>query len=283
MHYARPIATKKLTAITAFAALVAGAAAANAAGTQIAPHLAVYELKLESAQERSGIRDARGRLAVEIVAAGCEGWTINVRFLNQFTLRRGTSSKLDVINSSFESADGKTMQFFTREYVNGKLQQEAKGVAHSGDEGGDVKLSKPKEESFTLPAKTSFPMSHTVRILKLAREGQMLDEVNLYEGSPEQKVFTANSTIGKMKAGGERKFQKEGKHQEPLKTVGSWPVSVSYYDPAKKGVGEETPSHQMSFALFENGVTGDMTIDYGDFKMKGALMHLEMLDDPGCE
>ena len=149
------------------------------------------------------------------------------------------------------------MQFFSREYVNGKLQQEAKGVARAGEEAGDVKLSKPKDEKFNLPANTAFPISHTVRLLKLAREGQMLDEVQLYEGSADQKVFTANSTIGTKKAGGQRKFQKSGKHVEPLKAISSWPVSVSYYDPAKKGEGEETPSHQMTFALFDNGVTGE--------------------------
>ncbi len=283
MHYARPIATKKLILSAAFSVLMAGSGTVLAAGAQIAPHRAVYDMQLESAQERAGIRDARGRLAVEIAATGCEGWTVNVRFVNQFTLRRGTTSLLDIQNSSYEATDGTLMQFFTREYVNNKLQQEAKGVARASDTGGDVKMTKPKEESFTLPANTAFPISHTVRLLKLAREGQLLDEVSLYEGSAEQKVFTANSTIGKKKAGGERKFRKEGKHQEPLKSVGSWPVSVSYYDPAKKGDGEETPSHQMTFALFDNGVTGDMTIDYGDFKMKGALTHLEMLDDPGCE
>ncbi|MEM7424931.1 MAG: cell envelope integrity EipB family protein [Pseudomonadota bacterium] len=283
MHYARLIATKKLTAGAAFAALLAGSQVAFAAGAQIAPHRAVYDMSLISAEERAGIRAARGRLAVEIAATDCEGWTVNVRFVNQFTMRRGNSSLLDIQNSSYEASDGSLMQFFTREYVNSRLQLEAKGVARAGNSGGNVKMTKPKEESFSLPGNTAFPISHTVRLLKLARKGEQLDEVSLYEGSAEQKVFTANSAIGKKKAGGERKFLKGGKHLEPLKSVNSWPVSVSYYDPAKKGEGEETPSHQMSFALFDNGVTGDMTIDYGDFKMKGALTHLEMLDDPGCE
>lgn len=283
MHYPRPIATKNLIAAAALAAALASTGTAIAAGAQIAPHRAVYDMKLDSAQERSGIRNARGRLAVEINSSDCEGWTINVRFVNQFTLRRGATSLLDILNSSYEAADGSFMQFFSREYVNGKLQQEAKGVARTSDKDGGVELTKPKEETFTLPANTAFPISHTVRLLKLAREGQMLDEVQLYEGSAEHKVFTANSTIGTKKAGGERKFIQSGTHEEPLKTVSSWPVSVSYYDPAKKGEGEETPSHQMTFALFDNGVTGDMTIDYGDFKMKGALTHLEMLEDPGCD
>ena len=194
MHYTRLIATKKHK-VFAFAAvfpLVLGSSSAigQATGPAFAPHRAVYDLSLDSARERAGIRAAKGRLVVEIAAAGCEGWTVNVRFVNQFTLRRGKTSLLDVQNSSFETADGLTMQFASREYVNNKLQLQTKGVAESGEEAGDVKLSLPKEESFTLPAKTTFPLAHTLRLLQRAREGATSDEVHLYKGSSEQKVFS---------------------------------------------------------------------------------------------
>lgn len=248
----------------------------------MAPHRAVYDLSLESARDRAGIRAAKGRLVVEVAAAGCEGWTINVRFVNQFTLRRGKSSLLDIQNSSYETADGSEMQFASREYVNRKLQQQAKGFAKGGEQPGDVEFSLPKADSFQLPANTSFPLSHTRRLIELAREGATSDEINLYEGSAEQKVFIASSVIGPAKAAGKRKFQKEGEHNKPLMGFKSWPVSVSYYDPNNKSEGEEVPSHQMSFALFDNGVTGDMSIDYGDFKLKGVLSGLEMLEAENC-
>ena len=287
MHHARPIAMKKRGAV-AKTLLLAGlglvavpVAAHSAAG--LAPHRAIYDLKLAEAQERSGIRAARGRLAVEISAAGCEGWTVNVRFVNQFTLRRGKNSVLDIHNSSFETADGQTMEFTSREYVNGKLQLEAKGRARIGGGTGAVALSKPKEETFDLPKDTAFPLAHTRRLLELAREGKTIDEVNLYEGSAEKKVFTATSVIGVKRAPGAAKHASKGKHNDALKPLQSWPMTVSYYDPNEKVEGEQVPSHQMSFQLFDNGVTGDLTIDYGDFKMKGALTHLEMLDPPECQ
>ena len=65
-------------------------------------------------------------------------------------------------------------------------------------------------------------------------------------------------------------------------TEASWPISVSYYDPSQSSAGEEVPSHQMSFMLYDNGVTGDISIDYGNFKLKGALTSLEMLEKPDC-
>ena len=286
MHHARPIATKKRvfvgkTSIFAGLMMLALAVEANAAAPVLASHRAVYDLKLADARERAGIRAARGRLAVEISAAGCEGWTVNVRFVNQFTLRRGKSSLLDIQNTSFESADGQTMDFASREYVNGKLQVEAKGRARIGSGSGAVSMSLPKELTFELPKKTNFPLAHTRRLLDLARKGETIDEVNLYEGSAETKVFTATSVIGLKKGAGS--LGGKGKPAEALKDMQAWPISVSYYDPTEKVEGEQVPSHQMSFLLFDNGVTGDLTIDYGDFKMKGVLTHLEFLDQPDCE
>lgn len=287
MHHARLIATKKRAQIgkTLFAATLALAASSGfaQAAAGMTPHRAVYDLKLDHAQERSGIRAARGRLAVEIAAAGCEGWTVNVRFVNQFTLRRGKSSLLDIQNSSFETADGQTMDFSSREYVNGKLQTEAKGRARIAGGGGAVAMTKPAEETFELPKDTAFPLAHTRRLLELAREGKTIDEVSLYEGSAENKVFTATSVIGMKREPGAAKHASKGKHSEALKPLASWPMTVSYYDPTEKVEGEQVPSHQMSFQLFDNGVTGDLTIDYGDFKMKGALTHLELQDAPSCE
>ena len=287
MHHERSNATKKraqLAKTLALAGLGLVALPLSAiAAPGLAPHRAVYDLKLADAQDRSGIRAARGRLAVEISAAGCEGWTVNVRFVNQFTLRRGKSSVLDIHNSSFETSDGRSMDFSSREYVNGKLQTEAKGRARIAGGTGAVAMTKPTEETFDLPKNTAFPLAHTRRLLGLAREGKTLDEINLYEGSAEKKVFTASSVIGKKRAPGAAKHASEGKHNDALKPLSSWPMTVSYYDPAEKIEGEQVPSHQMSFQLFDNGVTGDLTIDYGDFKMKGALTHLEMLEPPGCD
>ena len=287
MHHGRSIATKKRAHLAKTLVLVGLGLASKpliaSAAPDITPHRAVYDLKLEDAQERSGIRAARGRLAVEISSAGCEGWTVNVRFVNQFTLRRGKSSLLDIHNSSFETADGKSMDFSSREYVNSKLQTEAKGRARIGSGKGTVAMTKPREETFELPKDTAFPLAHTRRLLALAREGKTIDEVNLYEGSAEQKVFIASSLIGLKREPGAAKHASDGKHNDALKLLASWPMTVSYYDPTKKSEGEQVPSHQVSFQLFDNGVTGDLTIDYGDFKMKGALTHLEMLDLPGCE
>ena len=60
----------------------------------------------------------------------------------------------------------------------------------------------------------------------------------------------------------------------------SWPVSISYFD---TGVGgETTPSYELTFQLYANGVSRKLRIDYGDFTLRGTLSSLEIFKAPKC-
>ena len=55
-----------------------------------------------------------------------------------------------------------------------------------------------------------------------------------------------------------------------------WPVTISYFNENSKT--DALPVYRMSFKLYENGITRDLTMDYGDFVLTGKLAKLEMLD-----
>ena len=40
--------------------------------------------------------------------------------------------------------------------------------------------------------------------------------------------------------------------------------------------GEEKPSYELSFIVYENGITRRMKLDYGDFALKGKLVRLDL-------
>ncbi len=51
-------------------------------------------------------------------------------------------------------------------------------------------------------------------------------------------------------------------------------MSVGYFGgeaPAKTAMSEETPSYQMQFKLYENGVTNQRLMDYGNYALAGSL------------
>ena len=56
-----------------------------------------------------------------------------------------------------------------------------------------------------------------------------------------------------------------------------WPVDIAYFDEATEG-GEDTPEYRISFKLYENGLTRDLDMDYGDFTIHGQLVDLAVFE-----
>jgi hypothetical protein len=58
--------------------------------------------------------------------------------------------------------------------------------------------------------------------------------------------------------------------------VKAWPATISYYDLAKGDNNDGTPSFEILVEMFENGVSGDMVIDYGDYALNAKLAELRL-------
>nr|WP_272211504.1 DUF1849 family protein [Marinicella sp. W31]MDC2877396.1 DUF1849 family protein [Marinicella sp. W31] len=61
----------------------------------------------------------------------------------------------------------------------------------------------------------------------------------------------------------------------------SWPVTTAYF-PTGDVSGDEMPDYTISMLLSENGVSRDILMDFGDFKMAGELTTLEPLEPTLC-
>ncbi|PJI53176.1 hypothetical protein CTI14_32105, partial [Methylobacterium radiotolerans] len=58
-----------------------------------------------------------------------------------------------------------------------------------------------------------------------------------------------------------------------LAAMPHWPVRLSYYT---EGAGERTPIYTLGFDLYENGVSGALKLDYGDFAILGDMTALDI-------
>jgi hypothetical protein len=65
---------------------------------------------------------------------------------------------------------------------------------------------------------------------------------------------------------------------DAMRGVRRWPVTLSYF--AEKR--EDAPLYTLTFEMYENGVTGALTLDYGSFALKGAVRQLEVLPASAC-
>ncbi len=55
-----------------------------------------------------------------------------------------------------------------------------------------------------------------------------------------------------------------------------WPVTIAYFDDKEKQDG--LPIYRIDFKLYKDGITRDLTMDYGDFAMHGKLVKLDVYD-----
>lgn len=265
------------------AALMVAAIPASAEAARITPHRAIYDLKLDSSDDSASLASVDGRLAFEVADAGCEGWTVNFRMANRYKPLEGNVRLVDTQSTSYETLDGNKLDYSEKTFVNQSLETETRlRVARDSADGpGEGTMSLPKSKEFQLAAGVVFPMQHQLKIMRLAEEGTTRDTSMVFDGSDNENVFRAITFIGKMRAPGMSGVDTSNKEAAALADLRSWPVTVSYYETS--GDNQDTPSYQIAFNLFENGVAAGLNLDYGSFKMRGEISRLEFLPVEDCD
>jgi hypothetical protein len=259
--------------------------ASAADAVHFAPHRAVYELSLENSTAGSGVSGVTGRMVYELNGSPCDGYTQNMRFVTVMTNQEGTETLSDLRNSSWEDANGKKLRFSSTQYQNDELADSSQGDA-ARSKGPTpvvgVDLTKPSKKRVSLPNDIYFPMQHASTLVQAAKNGVHLFMANLYDGSEKgEKYYLTSTAIGNEYAPGTKPLSPAFKGSDKLAGVASWPMSISYFD-AGKDKEDQLPAYELSFRYFENGVTSNLKIDYGEFAIKGELKELTFLDSGKC-
>lgn len=262
-----------------FAAAVAGALAAGGAQAEVGgllSHRAVYELTLKSAEGTHAPAAARGLIVFDIQGSSCEGWTTTFRQVTDVTPSEGETRRSDMTSNAFEEADFSTMRFRveTREAQASKLVQ---GSAQRSEGGLSIALTRPIRQKVDLGEEARFPTHQTLGIIEAAKAGRSTYEVRLFDGSDSgQKVYETTTLIGpaRTEAPAEPAAQ-----DEALKGHSRWPVTTSYFEP---GTGDRAPAYVLSYDLYDNGVSRNLTLDYGAFALAGTLKEIKVYQGKGC-
>lgn len=259
---------------SAFAALLAVATLPAQATALLAPHRAVYDLSLGESSDESGISGLTGRMVYEFGGSACDGYTVKFRMVTQIDTDEATRLS-DMQTTSYEDGDGKTFSFATRSFLDQSPDKEVKGTATLQPGGTKVKLDKPEARRLDLE-RTQFPTQHLMEMIGKAKANESFYQTTLFDGSEDaDRVMTTTVVIGREAK--PTPADPEYKSLGELRDSPYWPVEIAYFD-LSEGNGEETPSYRISFKLHDNGVTRDLTMDYGDFSMTGKLVNLELFD-----
>lgn len=256
---------------------IAGTAAAQDGGITLAPHRAVYEMELESAEASSGVTSVSGRLVFEVLGSACEGYTVNMRFVSQIDSEESSTTS-DLQSATFEEGDGSAYRFVSRSFFNESLSETTDGMATRGESGIVVDLDQPEDTEFTLEGDVLFPTQHVRHVLEAAAAGETIVAADVYDGSDSgRKVYATTSVIGNPHPLGEH----AGPGEEVLAEIESWPITIAYFD-TSEGDGE-TPSYEFTYDIYANGVSSRVVLNYGGFTIGGGLSSIEFVEPEPCE
>ena len=242
-------------------------------------HRAVYELKLVDSKGARGPAGARGLIAYEFGGSSCDGFTTTFRQMMEVAPEEGDAHVTDVRSTTFEDGEFKNFRFHVKTLADGRQADDVDGTAARGADGSlSIRLSRPKLNKLDFSTGILFPTEHIAHIIAAAKAGETTLSRRTYDGTDNgEKLFDTLTVIGKAR---KDEPNEAAAKDAALAKVPRWPVTISYFEVGKSG---DTPSYVLSFDLYENGVSRALTLDYGNFALKGEMTKFETRPVSACK
>ncbi|HLJ63895.1 MAG TPA: cell envelope integrity EipB family protein [Stellaceae bacterium] len=248
---------------------------------EIAPHRALYSLTLASAKSNSGVVGANGAMIYEW-GETCDGWTVEQHF--RLHIVYAESEAVDVASTlvTWESKDGLRYRFNEKRLRNGEVEEEIRGEAHleGAGKGGVAEFERPEQSTITLAPGAIFPTAHTLLLIDKAKTGEQFISRNVFDGASVEAAGQITAVIGpeitpRLEAG----VPANSVLANPILARPSWRVRLAFFPADGKS---EQPDYELGMRLLDNGVSEDMSLDYGDYTVRTTLDQIEALAKPGC-
>ena len=287
----RPIPAVLAAGFVAFLAATAvlhpAAAAPPAGDVTLAPHRAVYDLKLSKSRGSRGIQAVRGRILYDFSGNACDGYDLQFRQVSELDSGEGKAALSDLRSTTWEDGTAKKFRFNSENKTDDQRADKVDGKAERTAGTVAVNLSQPKEKSFDVPVGAVFPTEHMRRIITAAREGKTILDFPVYDGSETgEKLYNTLTVIGRPIGPGEKPPSDAAAKSPVLAKLTRWPVTISYFeqkDEKTSQTGEQTPVYSIGFEIYENGVSRALVLDYTDFAISGEMSSFEMKKEKPCK
>ena len=127
------------------------AAAASADEVFLAPHRAIYDLKLAKTSGSRGVEAVRGRILYDFSGNACDGYELQFRQVSELDSGEGKTALSDLRSTTWEAGNAKAFRFNSQNLIDDKRTDSVDGHADRNAKTVAVSLSKPKETTFTVP------------------------------------------------------------------------------------------------------------------------------------
>ncbi|MFZ2468695.1 MAG: DUF1849 family protein [Parvibaculum sedimenti] len=268
----------------ALVAMLVWAAKTRNAGPAIAMqmHRAVYDLSIDAAKSTGDTDAVSGRMVVEWRGGPrCEGYTSEQRVVTNLGDGSGGTTTSDIRLSSWESLDGNEFRFDRTEYTDGKVTAHVSG--HAVREDGHVLIEEQGKAAEKLPEDVLFPTAFNIALLKAAADGKGVFSGPLFDGTQDgpTAITAFIGAAGDAPIDARKVRVKNRGAGDALAAVHAWPVHMSYFD-KDNDEQDGTPSFEMGFRMFPNGVMSSLEMNYDDVVLKGELSQIEYFKPGTC-
>lgn len=242
----------------------------SAKAVNLVPHKITYTVELARAKQSSDVIGASGDSSYTF-ADGCEGWLVTDETNIYLNYATGTVTELKSKSSSFEDKEGHNYNLHIRRSGNMDEQHGAtvkfdakeklkKAVFDTTD-----KVEGPTK--FSMPDGTYYPIQFTNKLIEAALKNEHFLNAHMFDGMEIAGDQQVTAIIGKPQATGT---------QAAIKNIRGWPIHLAFFDD-KSQAGESVPDYEVRFMLRENGITDQITVDYGDFALDFKVKKIEII------
>jgi outer membrane protein OmpA-like peptidoglycan-associated protein len=144
--------------------------------------------------------------------------------------------------------------------------------------GGIAEFTKPSQTSIALKPDVLFPTAHTLFLIDEAEAGVPFVVRQVFDGTTVDDATMISAVIGPTLKPGEEDAD-EHPIKSPLLDRPSWRMRLGFFPAESKA---EEPDYELSMRLMDNGVSQNMSLDYGDYTVSARLDHIEPLPKPTC-
>jgi len=244
---------------------------------KFAPHRAFYDLALRSSERDSNIVSVRGEMLAEW-GETCEAWTLEHRSAFDIDVGGERTVRVSTNIATWEARDGLSYRFSVRNVERDGDEERIEGSAKldGPGKGGSVHYVKPEEKTVPLPAGTIFPTAHSEESLVQAGDSPVSFRRIVFDGLSGDGLFEVSAVIGAPLPPGPA----EREAAKPVAAMRAWPTHIAFF---AYGSSDAAPDNEVSFRMYANGVSDDMIIDFGQFKVVAKLKALELGTRPTCK
>jgi len=265
----------RLTASLLLTVLATGAPVAAEARAPLASHQALYQLHLAEANGSKAPAGADGLISYKF-SSDCESYTQTLRQVIDMQPQEGRRQVSESRISTFEDGRGQDFRFTTNE--SGARGDEVEGRAQRASDGAlAIALSSPRPQKMNADAAVLFPTQHIGKLIDAAEKGDKILLARVFDGSADgRRIFNVTAVIGGPRPTPDADSAAK---TDKLRGLRRWPVSLAYFPEDRH---DSAPDYVLSYDLYENGVSTNIRLDYGDYVLAGELARIEFPAPSRC-